>query len=162
HDAFYQLVQYPVEACANLNEMYVAAGKNRLYGLQNRASTNLYANKTKELFFKDAEFTAHYHNMLANGKWNHMMSQTHMGHTGWSDPAYNKMPATSYIQSRTGVHWGYVVEHGISSSEGMSGGLNSHSFSSFDPINDQNHYVEVFNMGTEELTYSITTENDWV
>ncbi len=161
HDAFYQLVQYPVEACANLNEMYVAAGKNRLYGLQNRASTNLYADKTKELFFKDAEFTAHYH-MLANGKWNHMMSQTHMGYTSWSDPAYNKMPATSYIQSRTEVNWGYVVENGISRLQGMPGGLNSHSFSSFDPINDQTYHIEVYNMGKEELTYSITTENDWV
>ncbi len=30
-DAFYQLVLYPVKACANLNRLYVSTGKNRLY-----------------------------------------------------------------------------------------------------------------------------------
>ena len=109
HDAFYQLVQYPVEACANLNEMYVAAGKNRLFEFQDRASTNFYADITKELFFKDAEFTTYYHDTLANGKWNHMMAQTHMGHTDWRDPVYNKMPPVSYIQSRAKANLGYVV-----------------------------------------------------
>ena len=44
----------------------------------------------------------------------------------------------------------------------LPGGLNSRSFSTFDPINDQNYYVEVFNKGKEKLTYSITTENDWI
>lgn len=161
HDAFYQLVQYPVEACANLNEMYVAAGKNRLYGFQNRASTNYYADKTEELFFKDTVFTNHYHD-LANGKWNHMMSQTHMGHTTWSDPAYNKMPAVSYIQSGKDAHLGYVIENGISRNQWMPSGLNSQSFSTFDPINDQNYYIDVFNMGKEKLSYTITSENDWI
>lgn len=161
HDAFYQLVQYPVEACVNLNEMYVAAGKNRLYGFQNRASTNYYADKTEELFFKDTVFTNHYHD-LANGKWNHMMSQTHMGHTTWSDPAYNKMPAVSYIQSGKDAHLGYVIENGISRNQWMPSGLNSQSFSTFDPINDQNYYIDVFNMGKEKLSYTITSENDWI
>lgn len=162
HAAFYQLVQYPVEACANLNEMYVAAGKNRLYAFQNRASTNFYADKTKELFFKDAEFTSYYQDSLANGKWNHMMSQTHMGHISWNDPAYNKMPSVSFIQPGKEANLGYVVENGISRSEWMPSGLNSRSFSTFDPINDQKYYVEVFNMGKEKLTYSITSENDWI
>ncbi len=162
HDAYYQLVQYPVEACANLNEMYVAAGKNRLYAFQNRASTNTNAERTKELFFKDATFTTYYHDSLSKGKWNHIMSQTHMGHTSWSDPAYNKMPAVSYIQSGNEANLGYVVEHGVSTTKWMPSGLNSRSFSTFDPINDQKYYIEVFNKGKQKLTYSITSENDWI
>lgn len=161
-DAFYQLVLYPVEACANLNDMYVSAGKNRLYGFQDRASTNLFADKTKELFFKDNQFTAYYHDTLANGKWNHMMAQTHMGHTSWSDPAYNKMPSVSYIQSGKEAALGYVVEQGESRFRWLPGGLNSASFATFDPINDQTYYVEVFNKGKEDLTYRITTDKDWV
>ena len=39
-DAYYQLVLYPVKACANLNKLYVTAGKNRLYAAQGRASAN--------------------------------------------------------------------------------------------------------------------------
>jgi hypothetical protein len=30
-DAFYELVLFPVKACANLNEMYAAGAKNELY-----------------------------------------------------------------------------------------------------------------------------------
>ena len=39
-DAFFQLVFYPVKACAVLNEMYVTIGKNRMYAIQGRAATN--------------------------------------------------------------------------------------------------------------------------
>ncbi|HBU78483.1 MAG TPA: hypothetical protein DEF18_10300 [Muricauda sp.] len=72
------------------------------------------------------------------------------------------MPAVSYIQSGNNANLGYVVEQGVSRFQWMHSGLNSHSFSTFDPVNDQNYYVEVFNMGTEKLTYTITTENDWI
>ena len=39
-DAFFELVLHPVTACANLNDMYVTVGKNRLYAVQGRAATN--------------------------------------------------------------------------------------------------------------------------
>ena len=41
--SFFELVQYPVDACANLTEMYIAAGRNALYARQGRASANSYA-----------------------------------------------------------------------------------------------------------------------
>src|SRR5690606_36674310 len=96
----YQLVMYPVEACANMNKMYLCAAKNRHHRMQDRASTNFYADRTKELFFKDAELTQYHHEELAGGKWNHIMNQTHMGHVSWNDPAVNKMPEVSYIQTK--------------------------------------------------------------
>ena len=37
HDAYFQLVQWPVEACANLNELYFVVAQNRLYAKQGRA-----------------------------------------------------------------------------------------------------------------------------
>ncbi len=37
-DAFYQLVLYPVKACAVVNDLYVTVGLNRLYAVQGRAS----------------------------------------------------------------------------------------------------------------------------
>ena len=51
-DAFFQLVLFPTQASANLNEMYVAAGKNALYASQGRASANAWAEKVKALFDK--------------------------------------------------------------------------------------------------------------
>lgn len=159
--AFYQLVLSPVELCSNLNEMYVAAGKNALYGQQGRASTNHYAETVKELFFKDEELTKEFHEELENGKWNHMMAQTHIGYTSWNNPPYNKMPSVSYLQNNPKASLGYVVEHGTRTRWNTSG-LFSQSFSNFDPINDQSYYLEIFNQGEEELGYTLTPKDDWV
>jgi hypothetical protein len=160
-DAYYQLILYPVEACANMNEMYVAAAKNRLYRMQDRASTNFYADKVKQLFFKDADFTAQ-HNTFADGKWNHIMEQTHMGHVTWSDPRVNKMPEVSYVQVPASAALGYVLESSTSTSRWNRGGLFAQRFSPFDPINDQHYFIEVFNTGSEKLNYSIVSKNDWI
>jgi len=164
--AFYQLVHSPIEMCCNLNEMYVAAGKNKLYGEQGRASANYYAEKVKELFYKDAELARQFHEELENGKWNHMMSQTHIGYTSWNHPRANKMPAVSFIQSDTAARLGFMVEHGPSPSWGgfsVEGNpLFSPGFMEFDPINQQSYYLEIFNMGEKTLDYSIEAKNEWI
>lgn len=159
--AFYQLVHFPIEISANLNEMYVAAGKNKLFGNQSRASTNFYADKVKEKFFKDAELTKYYHETLADGKWNHIMSQTHIGYTSWNNPPVNKMPEVSYIQVGSTAELGYVLENSVAT-RWSRGGLYSRSFSPFDPINDQHYYIEIFNKGNEKLSYTISTKNEWI
>lgn len=97
-EAFYQLVLFPVLASANLNEMYVATAKNHLYADQGKAIANEYAEKVKELFEKDAELTNYYHTQLANGKWNHMMSQTHIGYDNWQQPDKNVISKTRTIE----------------------------------------------------------------
>ena len=160
--AFYQLVHFPIVIGSNLNEMYVAAGKNKLYGNQSRASTNMYADKVKELFFKDAELVKFYHETMADGKWNHIMSQTHIGYTSWNNPPANKMPEVSYLQVENSARLGYVVENGESRFRWSRGGLYSRSFSTFDPINDQNYFIEIFNRGKEKLDYTLTSKNDWI
>ncbi len=97
-DAFYQLVLFPVLASSNLNELYVAVAKNHLYAEQGRASANDYAEKVKSLFEKDSLLTDYYHTKIANGKWNHMMSQTHIGYTNWQQPDKNVIPVTKTIE----------------------------------------------------------------
>lgn len=160
--AFYQLVHFPIEVSNNLNEMYIAAGKNKLYSEQSRASTNHYADQVKDKFFRDAELAQHYHETLADGKWNHMMSQTHIGYTSWNNPPVNKMPAVSYIQVTEGARLGYVLEYGASRFPWSRGGLYSQSFSPFDPINDQHYYIEIFNRGSEKLSYNLEAKSEWI
>src|ERR1019366_1106552 len=89
---------YPTKACAQVNELYIAAAKNRLYASQGRASANDYATRVRELFQADVDFTAAYNHTLANGKWDHMMDQTHIGYTGWQQPDTNIMPEVTEIQ----------------------------------------------------------------
>lgn len=160
--AYYQLVHYPIEALKNLNEMYISAGKNKVYASQNRASTNNFADKVKETFFKDAELSKYYHETLADGKWNHFMSQTRIGYTSWSNPPVNKMPEITYIQVPAGSGLGYVVEHGVGRSRFNRSGLFATSLPKFDPVNNQSYYLEIFNTGSAPLNYTLKASNDWV
>ncbi|PPK87719.1 glycosyl hydrolase family 115 (putative glucuronidase) [Neolewinella xylanilytica] len=160
-DAYYQLVHFPIEISRNLNEMYVAAGKNQQYAMQQRASANYYADLTKEKFERDAELIRYYHDTLADGKWNHFMAQNHIGYTSWAEPPVDRMPAITYIRTPQAAALGYVVEHGPGS-RWARGGLYSRTFPAFDPLNDQQYYLEVFNQGTEPLTYTVHAIEDWI
>ncbi|OGX90203.1 glycosyhydrolase [Hymenobacter coccineus] len=91
-DAFYELVLHPVQACANLNEMYYTVALNREAAKTNQPNTNALAEKAKALFAKDAEIKARYH-AVAGGKWDHMMDQMHIGYTSWHDERADIMPA---------------------------------------------------------------------
>ena len=91
-DAYFQLVQYPVQASANLTRLYIAAGRNHLYAQQGRASASAWGETVKTLFARDAELTRQFHEDIAGGKWRGMMSQTHIGYTNWQQPDQNVMP----------------------------------------------------------------------
>lgn len=97
-DAYFQLVLHPVKACANLNEMYYNAALNKKAYASKWQEANTYADKVKQLYANDSLITLQYH-QLNNGKWNHMMSQTHIGYTYWQQPSQQKMPAIRYVPS---------------------------------------------------------------
>ncbi len=158
-DAFYQLVLHPVEACSNLNDLYVTVGKNRLYAKQGRIATNSLAEKTKELFKKDAEITHYYNTVLSNGKWSHMMDQTHIGYTYWQQPPENTMPEIKEIKIPSAADMGVTVEGSVNwwpmeKDEAV--------LPEFDPYNQQTYFIEVFNRGKIPFEYSIQAGEPWV
>jgi hypothetical protein len=152
-DAFYQLVWHPVAACANLNELYVTVGKNRLYAAQGRASANDLARQAEALFRKDAEMSEYYNKTLAGGKWNHMMDQTHIGYTYWQQPDKNSMPRVNTVEPLPGAAIGVSVEGasgwwpGNPGSPGNSGTSAQAVLPEFDRFNGQRYYVDIFNRG---------------
>lgn len=95
-DAYFQLVLHPVKACANLTEMYYYTAKNKQAYEQKLAVANEYADRVKQLYANDSLITLQYH-QLANGKWNHMMAQAHIGYTYWQQPPQQKMPEVKYV-----------------------------------------------------------------
>ena len=102
---------HPVKACANLNEMYYNAARNKFFADQNSPVANQYADKVKELYSKDSLISVEY-NMLHEGKWNHMMDQVHIGYTYWQQPPYNRLPvvysapvASTSTSRRRGNSW---------------------------------------------------------
>ena len=94
--AYYQIIQHPIEACANLYEMYYALALNKYYARYNDTAANQYATLVSQHYLEDSLITLRYHGLL-DGKWNHMMSQTHIGYTYWQQPPVNVMPKTTTV-----------------------------------------------------------------
>ena len=147
-NAYYQLVLYPVKACANLNKLYVAAGKNRLYAAQGRASANDLADSVKKYFDEDAALAKYYNTIMSDGKWNHMMDQTHIGYTYWQQPEKNAMPEVEYIQLRDSAEMGLAIE---GSASWWPHETTEAVLPEFDSFLKQSHYIELFNRGTNAL-----------
>ncbi|WP_289665506.1 glycosyl hydrolase 115 family protein [Flavobacterium panacagri] len=159
-DAFYQLVLFPVLASANLNELYVAQAKNFLYSEQWRLSANEYKEKVKELFEKDSELTNYYHTQLANGKWNHMMSQTHIGYDNWQQPDKNVIPGTRHLFHNTAINQRIAVE-GIE--ESFDGVLkNKIELVEFSSLENNTSYIDLLNSGIKKYTFKIFCDHNWI
>ena len=93
-DAFYQLVYYPAVASAGVAMMYNAATMGD-------------AETVYELMDQDRQLTDYYNKTLANGKWDGMMLDNHIGYTKWSIPDKNTNP----------MDLGYKVNHDLSASK---------------------------------------------
>jgi hypothetical protein len=158
-DAFYQLVLHPVLACSNLSELYVTVAKNRLYAKEGRAGTNSVAQKAQELFSKDSAISYYYNNIMAGGKWRHMMDQTHIGYTYWQQPDKNTLPEVKRIEVPVAAEMGVAVE-------GQSSWWPDESTQAmlpeFDRFNRQSYYIEIFNRGKTPFAYFVETEKPWL
>jgi len=98
-DAYYQLILFPVQAMANLYEMYYAVAMNhKLYG-ENNPQANEWADKAEVCFARDRWLNNQYNHELAGGKWNHLMDEVHIGYTSWSGPKENIMPEVYRIDA---------------------------------------------------------------
>ena len=158
-NAFYEIILHPVQACANLNELYVTVGKNHLYAEQGRAATNELAAKAKDLFERDAEITYYYNNVLADGKWSHMMDQTHIGYTSWNNPPENIMPTVRKYNPPDKPEMGVAIE---GSSNWWPNADSDAKLPEYDNFNKQTYYIEVFNRGSIPFDYKIISDTDWI
>ncbi len=96
-DAYFQLVLHPILAMTNLHQMYHATALNHHYAGLKDALANNYADRARHHYLNDSLITTRYH-QLGNGKWNHMMSQTHIGYTYWQQPPFNKIPLLYQVE----------------------------------------------------------------
>jgi len=158
-DAFFELVLYPLKASAIVNEMYFEAGRNHLYAQQGRASANDAAAATRALFAADAALGDQYNHGLLNGKWNHMMDQTHIGYHYWQEPRINVMPAVSDVRPLPRAYMQVAVEGSDKSNESWAARL---ELPNFDIFNQQRHSIEVFNSGDQPFEYEATADHPWI
>ena len=159
HDAFFELVLYPVKACEIVNVLYLDAARNRLYAAQGRASANILAAEVKKLFQADADLSDYYNHTLAGGRWDHMMDQTHIGYTGWQQPPANRLPPVAEIVIPEPAEMGVAVE---GSTNAWPGSGVEAVLPPFDNFNEPSRYLDVFNRGKSAFEFSATPHEPWI
>lgn len=158
-DAFYQLVLHPVIASANFNEMYLASAKQKWYGNQGRTAADDEAAKAEKLFAIDAQITKYYNDTLANGKWSHMMDQTHIGYNNWQQPPVNKLPAFVKVTPAEAAEMGVSVE---GSADYWPKATTEAILPELTQYPRAGRYFEVFNRGLASFTYTAKSSQPWV
>lgn len=84
-DAYFQIILFPIQALANVYEMYYAQAMNHYLYKANDPAANWWADKVEACFARDKFLTNQYNNEMADGKWKNMMIQKHIGYRSWND-----------------------------------------------------------------------------
>lgn len=103
-DAYFELLLFPLQLMSNLYEMYYAQAMNRDLHARNMPEADFWADKVKSCFERDALLMNQYNKILADGKWDGMMTQKHIGYTIWNDdfPADTLPPTFSISDAYDG------------------------------------------------------------
>ncbi|MGD0738763.1 MAG: glycosyl hydrolase 115 family protein [Terracidiphilus sp.] len=157
--SYYELIQYPVDACANLTEMYIAAERNAADARVGNPRANREADAVRAMFARDATLSDEYNHQLENGKWDHMMDQTHIGYTFWNDPPANAMPAVTWIQVPNAGSLG--VDAGGATLE-RAGGRFGFSLGTIDSVSDETRTLRLFDRGATPAKFTVQTTVPWI
>ncbi|GFF32340.1 hypothetical protein IFM58399_03176 [Aspergillus lentulus] len=166
--AFFELVLQPCMAGQIVTDIHITAARNNLYAGQRRTSANSLADQALMLFKDDHALTQRYHKLL-DGKWNHIMDQTHLGYDYWQQPMRNTLPPLAYTQ---------VLEESLAGSMGVSVEASNasvpgddvwHSLSSnsltlppMDPYGPSTRWIDVYSRGTHDFTFTVSPYDSWV
>uniref|UniRef100_UPI0030EF4764 glycosyl hydrolase 115 family protein n=1 Tax=Rhodohalobacter sp. 8-1 TaxID=3131972 RepID=UPI0030EF4764 len=119
-DSYHQLILFPVQAMANLYDLYYSVAMNRKLAAENDPRANYWADRAEDSFAYDDELTEEYHS-IADGKWNHMMDKAHIGYTSWNAPqGGDQMPEVTRVDSsiaNRGGGYTFKGEHNVVSME---------------------------------------------
>ena len=85
HDAYRQIILFPIEVMSNLHQMYFAQAQNNTLYKQGNPKANVWADECERLFKRDSIICDYYNHKMSGGKWNGMMTQKHIGYTSWND-----------------------------------------------------------------------------
>ena len=104
HDAYRQIILFPIELMSNLHQMYFAQAQNHTLYKQNNPKANIWADECERLFKRDSLICDYYNHKMAGGKWNGMMTQKHIGYKSWNDDfEKDTCPELFRVTSKDGV-----------------------------------------------------------
>ncbi|KAF8889126.1 hypothetical protein BD779DRAFT_1672064 [Infundibulicybe gibba] len=152
-------------------QLLISAGLNNLRASQARISANDLGNQVSQLFDEDFDLETQYHTML-DGKWDHMMDQTHVGYYYWQQPMANTMPMVTRVQSKKqalagvmriapeGTLGAWPGDNPNQCSQGYNCPPPSLSLDNFAPFG--NRFVDVGAGGPVPFTFTASSNASWV
>ncbi|KAF2997461.1 hypothetical protein E8E14_001887 [Neopestalotiopsis sp. 37M] len=167
--AFFEMVLHPILGGQIVHKVHLGAEKNAVYANQHRSSANDVAMQVLADFNADGDLTAQWDSLL-DGKWEHMLDQTHFGYDGyWQQPMRNVAPALSFVQSAVSAVAGSVgiAVEGLNAS--IPGDDKYHTNSGkyltlppLDPYGVSTRWFDVFSRGTASCDWEAETDQPWV
>ena len=104
HDAYRQIILFPIELMSNLHQMYFAQAQNHALYKQNNPKANIWADECERFFKRDSLICHNYNHKMSGGKWNGMMTQKHIGYKSWNDDfEKDTCPELFRVTSKNGV-----------------------------------------------------------
>ena len=104
HDAYRQIILFPIELMSNLHQMYFAQAQNHALYKQNNPKANIWADECERFFKRDSLICDFYNHKMSGGKWNGMMTQKHIGYKSWNDDfEKDTCPELFRVTSKDGV-----------------------------------------------------------
>ena len=104
HDAYRQIILFPIEMMSNLHQMYFAQAQNHALYKQNNPKANIWADECERFFKRDSLICHNYNHKMSGGKWNGMMTQKHIGYKSWNDDfEKDNCPELFRVTSKDGV-----------------------------------------------------------
>ncbi|MEH2890460.1 glycosyl hydrolase 115 family protein [Segatella copri] len=104
HDAYRQIILFPIELMSNLHQMYFAQAQNHALYKQGNPKANVWADECERRFKRDTLICDYYNHKMAGGKWNGMMTQKHIGYKSWNDDfEKDTCPELFRVTSKDGV-----------------------------------------------------------
>lgn len=159
-DAFFQLVLYPARASKNVLKANIYAGLNNMYAQQGRTVANLYVDLAEQVFKDEALDTNYYNNILANGKWRGIMSNAHIGQTGWQSPEKNIMPKVERIPLIPGSDLGVIAEG--TKTVWIKDASIIDVLPTFSVFSREKHYIDIFNLKQDPFSVTISASHPWI
>jgi len=117
-DFYRQLILFPVQAMANLYDMYYAQAMNQYLAGRKNPDANEWAGRVSQCFRRDSLLCAAYNHDIAGGKWNGMMTQKHIGYRSWNDNfRADILPRTTTVADSTAGGYTFTPSNGYVSME---------------------------------------------
>ncbi|QDS74967.1 hypothetical protein FKW77_004990 [Venturia effusa] len=165
--AFFELVLHPILAGGNHYEVVISAAKNVYYASQGRGRANVVADHVWSKWTYDQELRTQYHQLL-NGKWDHMMVQTHFYDNFWQQSMTEQMPPIQYVQPQArslSGDVGIAIEGSKASIPGDDRWHpNSGNTLTMVPASPFGRppWFDIFSKGTDNFSFNVTTSQPWV